>query len=153
MALTASVPRCGRGPSRAPCRPSVKPFLPGYRALDIEQLCFMSYNGHACVFARASSKRQTCAQWVTEEQWRVRAWPATASERPAIAAVTHCFEAMLQYVRQELTKAGLGDEHADAFLTKLRRSFLARPDAGLADFHEFCCRLEVNEEEVCGQAP
>ena len=64
----------------------------------------------------------------------------------------HGSQVMLQYVRQELTKAGLGDEHADAFLSKLRRSILARPDAGLAAFHEFCCRLEVNEEEVCGQA-
>ena len=61
-------------------------------------------------------------------------------------------QCMLQYVRQELMKAGLGDEHADAFLTKLRRSTLARPDAGLADFHDLCCRLDINEEEVCGQS-
>ena len=56
---------------------------------------------------------------------------------------------MLQYVRQELMKAGLRDEHADAFLMNLRRSILARPDAGLAEFNKFCRRLEINEEEVC----
>ena len=79
----------------------------------------------------------------------MRAWPATASERLAIAAVTHFCQAMLQYVRQELRKAGLSDEHAVAFLSKLRRSILARPDAGLAEYHEFCSHLEINEEEAC----
>ena len=46
-------------------------------------------------------------------------------------------------------KAGLRDEHADAFLMNLRRSILARPDAGLAEFNKFCRRLEINEEELC----
>ena len=64
---------------------------------------------------------------------------------------TSLFQAMLQYVRQELMKAGLSDEHADAFLSKLRRSIIARPDAGLADFHELCCCLKIKEEEVCSQ--
>ena len=83
MAMTASLPRCGRGPRLlAPHGPSVQNFLPRYKGHDIVRLSLISYGGRAGVFAQASSKRQPCAQWVTEEQWRVRAWPATASERP-----------------------------------------------------------------------
>ena len=82
----------------------------------------------------------------------MRAWPATASERPALATVTHLFQAMLQYVRQELMEAGLSDRHADAFLSELRRSIIARPDAGLAEFHEFCRRLDIYEKAVCVRA-
>ena len=57
----------------------------------------------------------------------------------------------MQYVRQELVAAGLGDEHAEEFLSNLRRSTLARPDAGLAEFHDLCCLLDIKEEEVCFQ--
>ena len=58
---------------------------------------------------------------------------------------------ILQYVRQELMEAGMGHEHADAFLSNLRRSTLARPDAGLAEFRELVRLLQIGEEEVCFQ--
>ena len=54
----------------------------------------------------------------------------------------------VQYIRQELMNAGLSREHADAFLSSLRRSTLARPDAGLAEFAELCRLLEIGQEEV-----
>ena len=55
---------------------------------------------------------------------------------------------MLQYIRTELMNAGLDDQEADAFVSKLRRSTLARPDAGLAEFHELCRLLEIGQEKV-----
>ena len=55
---------------------------------------------------------------------------------------------MLQYIRTELMNAGLDDQEADAFVSKLRRSTLARPDAGLAEFRELCRLLEIGQEKV-----
>ena len=72
MALTACAPRCCRGRSRAPASPSMQPLLPRYRTVEALPTHFKPLRGHGCVFARGSSKREPCAHWVTEEQWRVR---------------------------------------------------------------------------------
>ena len=56
---------------------------------------------------------------------------------------------IMQYMKQQLLEAGLEEEHAKEFLSSLQRSTLARPDAGLTEFHECCGRLQLNVKEVC----